>query len=51
MYCIVVLEQDQGKGQNLVNMEGDPMAWEPAFRIPRLKGLMVYGTYVLGSMD
>ena len=51
MCCIVVLEQDQGKRQNLVNMEEDPVAREPAFRIPTLKGPMVQGTYVLGSMD
>ena len=40
MYCIVVLSQDQGKRQNPVNMEEDPVAKELAFPIPRLKGPM-----------
>ena len=37
---MVVLSQDQGKRQNPVNMEEDPVARELAFRIPRLKGPM-----------
>ena len=32
-------------------MEEDPVAKKPAFHIPRLKGPMVEGTNVLGSMD